>query len=187
MPPRASSAPPAKTEPGEFTQFFQSPSAAKDAAPPASFPQKPAGDEFTKFVQSPLATPTPSTPGDDYFAKPELHAPAGTGPSEFTQIFGRPGGPPEAPQSKEATGVFMKPSAAQLGEGPSEFTRILGPQSAPVIPDPAPAPATPKPAAAKPAGKPAGPPAQKNLLPLILILAVLAVLALVLVFLFVRK
>ncbi len=171
---------PPKTEPGEFTQFFQSPGQPKAPAPPASIPGKPADHDFTKFLQSPLATPTPSTANDDYFSKPEVKAPAGQGAGEFTQIFGRPGGPPEAPQSREATGVFSKPPAAQLGQGPSEFTRILGPQSVPAAPEPAPAP--PKPVAAKPA-----PAAQKNLLPLILILAVLAVLALVLVFLFIRK
>jgi len=95
-------------------------------------------------------------------------------------MFGKPGGPTEPPQTKEATGVFNMPHAPQAAQGPSEYTRMFAaqPQAAPA-PAPEPAKVTPlqPPAADKP----------KSILPLILILAVLAVLALVLVFVFVHK
>ena len=126
---------PAESRPGEFTRMFQSPATppAEQPAPPPPAASGPPG-EFTRVFNSPM----PSAPAAaDWSPPPPPPTPAGT----FTQMFQSPAPAPPAPESHPQGGEFTQFfHASPLGtQGPalpaaSGFPSAPGPSAAPPPP-----------------------------------------------------
>ncbi|MBV8572662.1 MAG: hypothetical protein JO319_18735 [Acidobacteriaceae bacterium] len=206
-------APDPKTEPGEFTRLFQAPATSANPVQPPTTPSaikapNEPGD-FTKLFSNSL----PSSPLASALDNPSSEHPKepARAPGDFTLQFGRPaaasdtglptslqaGSSAMQPRDTGATGVFAAPpsiaqpvSPAPPASGPGEYTRLFN--RPPDIPaaqariaqsSSAPVPVVPQQEApVSEAGQ-----ARRNLLPLLLILALFALAAIALILFFVLR